>query len=121
MELKFVAAKKPEAVNVTVQRRQRLVSRIDKQIELIRHAKDGLLPRSCWAWINENGKYLLPIRYGKNPIELQNGKFAIECDGLDMVAKALEAVRQMVLNGDLDEPIGKAAKDIRAKFKEGAG
>ena len=55
MELKFVAAKKPEAVNVTVQRRQRLVSRIDKQIELIRNAKDGLLPGSCWGWINENG------------------------------------------------------------------
>lgn len=51
MELKFVAAKKPEAVNVTVQRRQRLVRRLDQQISLIQNAKDGFLPRTSWVWI----------------------------------------------------------------------
>ena len=34
MELKFVAAKKPVAVDVVTQRRQRLIRRIDQQIRV---------------------------------------------------------------------------------------
>lgn len=75
MELKFVAAKKPEAVNVTVQRRQRLVRRLDQQISLIQNAKDGFLPRTSWVWIDGDGAYFLAIKYGRNPIELKKGIF----------------------------------------------
>ena len=117
MELKFVATEKPEAVNATVQRRQRLVRRIDQQIELIRNAKHGLLPRTSWVWIDDKGKYLLHIKYGKNSIELQKGKFAIECDDVEMAAKALETVRQMVLNGALDDPIARVSGEIRMRFR----
>ncbi|GHA03575.1 hypothetical protein [Novosphingobium arvoryzae] len=116
MELKFVAAKKPEAINAIVQRRQRLVRRIDQQIDLIQNAKDGLLPRTSWAWIDDKGKYLLHIKYGKNSIELQKGKFAIECDDVEMTSKVLVTIRQMVLSGDLDDPIAQASGEIRARF-----
>lgn len=116
MELKFVAIKKPETVNVAVQRRQRLVRRIDQQISLIGSAKDGMLPRSSWVWMEDKGSYFLPVKYGRNPIELKKGMFAIQCDDIDQAAEALATVRAMVLQGDFDEQLAKASKDIRAKF-----
>ena len=68
MELKFVATKKPTAVDAVTQRRQRLVRRIDLQISLIKSAADGMLPRTSWAWMDDAGVYLVPIKYGRLPI-----------------------------------------------------
>lgn len=116
MELKFVAAKKPEAVNTTVLRRQRLVRRIDQQVSLISAAKDGMLPRTSWVWMDDKGSYFLPIKYGRNPIELKKGMFAIQCDSIDHAAEVFTAMRASVLTGDLDEQLSKASVEIRAKF-----
>lgn len=117
MELKFVAAKKPDVVNTAVQRRQRLVRRLDQQISLIKSTADGMLPRASWIWMDDKGAYFLPTKYGRNSIELKKGMFSIECSSLDEAAQALAAVREMVLNGDLDDQLAKASKDIRARFK----
>ncbi|WP_146107645.1 hypothetical protein [Porphyrobacter sp. HT-58-2] len=116
MEFKFVAAKKPEAVNVAVQRRQRLVRRLDQQISLIQNAKDGFLPRTSWVWMDGDGTYFLPIKYGRNAIELKKGMFAIQCDTIEHAAEALSVLRSMVLEGDLDEQLSKASSEIRTKF-----
>jgi len=116
MELKFVAAKKPETVDVTVKRRQRLVRRLDQQINLIKSATDGMLPRASWVWIDEKGAYYLPIKYGRNPIELKKGMFAIQCDSVEGAAEALNSVRAMALQGDFDTQLAKASTEIRAKF-----
>lgn len=116
MELKFVAAKKPEAVNISIQRRQRLVRRLDQQISLIHNAKDSFLPRTSWVWMNDDGAYFLAIKYGRNPIELKKGMFAIQCESLETATSALSQVRAMVLNGDFDEQLATASSDIRAKF-----
>lgn len=117
MELKFVAAKKPDVVNTAVQRRQRLVRRLDQQISLIKSTADGMLPRASWIWMDDKGAYFLPVKYGRNPIELKKGMFAIQCASLDDAAQALAAVREMVLNGEMDEQLAKASKDIRARFR----
>lgn len=117
MELKLVAAHKPEAINVVVQRRQRLVRRIDQQIGMVENAKDGFLPRTSWIWTDSNGIFFLPIKYGRNPIELKKGMFAIQCDGIEHAAEVLGTVRAMVLNGDFDAELEKASAAIRAKFK----
>jgi hypothetical protein len=119
VELKFVTAKKPENVNTAVQRRQRLVRRLDQQISLIKSAADGMLPRASWVWMDEKGSYFLPVKYGRNPIELKKGMYAVQCDTIEGAGQALAAVREMVLNGDLDDQLAKASKDIRAKFKAG--
>jgi len=116
MELKFVAVKKPEIINVAAQRRQRLVRRMDQQIGLLKSAKDGLLPRTSWAWIDDKGNYLLSLKYGRQPIELKKGMFAIECESIDVALDALTKLRAMVLDGDFDEQLAKASMDIRAKF-----
>jgi len=117
MELKFVATKKPAAVDVVTQRRQRLIRRIDQQISLIKSATDLGVPRTSWVWMDEAGAYLVPIKYGRQPIELKKGMFAIECKDSNDVSNALETVRQMVLNGTLDEQLAQASGEIRARFK----
>lgn len=116
MELKFVAAHKPEAINVAVQRRQRLVRRIDQQIGMVENLKDGFLPRTSWIWTDSEGIFFLPIKYGRNPIELKKGMFAIQCDSIEAAAAALSQMRTMVLNGDFDDQLAKASAAIRAKF-----
>jgi hypothetical protein len=118
MELKFVAAKKPESGNVALQRRQRLVRRIDDQINLIQNAKDGFLPRTSWVWMDDKGAYLLAIKYGRNPIQFEKGMFAIQCESMEHAAATLGVVRTMVLNGDFDACLSQASADIRAKFSK---
>jgi hypothetical protein len=46
MELKFVAAKKPETGDPIVQRRHRLVRRLDQQISLMKSNMDAT-PLNC--------------------------------------------------------------------------
>jgi len=118
MELKFVATKKPVAVDVVTQRRQRLIRRIDQQISIIKSAADGMLSRTSWAWMDENGAYFLPIKYGRNSIELQKGMFAIQCDCIEDVEQGLTAIRAMVLQGEFDTQLQKASTEIRSKFSK---
>lgn len=117
MDLKFVPATKPGPVSPAVKRRQRLVQRLDQQIGCCKAAKEGLLPRSSWAWSNESGGYFLPIKYGRQQIELKKGMFSVDCPDLDHVEHALCTIRAMVLNGDFDDQLAKAANEIRTRFQ----
>lgn len=116
--MKFVATKKPTAVDALIQRRQRLIRRIDQQISLIKSATEGMLSRTSWAWMDENGTYFLPIKYGRNSIELQKGMFAIQCDCIEDVGQGLTAIRAMVLQGEFDTQLKKASTEIRSKFSK---
>jgi len=120
MELKFVAAKKPEAVNVTIQRRQRLVRRLDQQIAMIKNAKDGVLPRTSWMWMDEQGTCFLHIKYGSKIIELQKGMFAIQCDDVGEAASSLETIRHLVLTGGVDGQLSQVSAGIRSRFRPNA-
>lgn len=117
MELKFAATARPDKASADVLRRQKLVRRIDQQIGYVHQIIEGKQPRAAWAWMDEAGTYFLPIKYGRQPLELKKGMFSIQCADLDHVEAALCAVRAMVLQGDLDDQLAKASTDIRAKFK----
>lgn len=116
MELKFVAAKRPEKANATVLRRQKLVRRIDQQVTYVRQMIDGQEVRAAWAWMDEAGSYFLPIKYGRHSLELKKGMFAIQCPDLDHAEAALCTIRDMVLNGDFDDQLVKVSADIRSRF-----
>lgn len=92
------------------------ISRIDQQIGYVRQMIEGKQPRAAWAWIDEAGIYFLPIKYGRQPIELKKGMFSIQCQDLDHVEAALCTVRAMVLQGDFDAQLQKASTDIRSRF-----
>ncbi|MCZ8370935.1 MAG: hypothetical protein O9293_13410 [Porphyrobacter sp.] len=118
MELKFAATARPNKASADVQRRQKLVRRIDQQIGYVRQMIEGGQPRGAWVWMDEAGTYLLPIKYGRQPLELKKGMFSIQCSDLDSVEAGLCTVRAMVLQGDIDDQLAKASAEIRAKFKE---
>jgi hypothetical protein len=76
----------------------------------------GKQPRAVWLWMDDTGTYFLPIKYGRQPIELKKGMFSVQCADLDQAEAALCTIRAMVLQGDLDDQLAKASTDIRAKF-----
>ena len=119
MELKFVAATKPGPVSANVKRRQKLVQRIDQQISYCEAMKAGQMPRAAWAWMDEAGSYFVPIRYGRQQIELKKGMFSIQCKNVSEVEEALGAVKAMVLSGEFDQQLAKASAEIRNKFRGG--
>lgn len=116
MELKFAAAAKPETVSIAVQRRQRLVGRIDQQIGYVRTMIAGETSRASWVWMDEKGLYFVPIKYGRQPIELKKGMFSVQCSNLDEAEAALCTFRAMTLDGQLDDHLAKASTEIRKKF-----
>ena len=118
MELKFVATAKPKQINAAVQRRQKLIGRIDQQVGYVRQMIEGKQPRAAWAWQDETGTYFLPIKYGRQTLELKKGMQAVQCADLDHVEDALCTIRAMVWQGEFDELLAKASSEIRGKFKK---
>ncbi len=116
MELKFAATARPDKASADVQRRQKLVQRIDQQIGYVRQLVEGKQPQAAWVWMDQAGTYFLPIKYGRQTIELKKGMFSIQCVDLDQAEAALCTVRAMVLQGELDAQLTKASKDIRSRF-----
>jgi hypothetical protein len=116
MDLKFAATARPEKASADVQRRQKLARRIDQQIGYVRQMVEGKQPRAAWLWMDEAGTYFLPIKYGRQPIELKKGMFSVQCADLDQAEAALCTIRAMVLQGELDAQLTKASKDIRSRF-----
>ena len=117
--LNLVSDTKPLVTNPVVKRRQRLVDGINRQIAMI-STTEGEQAKSKgvgqWWWMTDDGSYLVAIKYGKRPLELAKGKFAISCPTTDDVRASLESVRESVLKRDLDEVLEKKAQEIRAKF-----
>ncbi len=117
MKLKLTSKSRPKTVSPEIQRRERLIHRIDQQIGYIRQIIEGKKPRAAWVWMSADGTYYLPIKYGKQALELQKGMVSIECQNLDEVEHALCEVRGMVLAGKLDDQLQDASSAIREKFK----
>jgi hypothetical protein len=119
MELNFVADTKPTQVSVAVKRRQRLVQRIDQQIGYCQAMRAGQSPRAAWTWMDEAGTYFVPIKYGRQQIELKKGMFSVRCKDIDECENAFGTIRAMVLNGDFDQQLTKASGEIRKRFAGG--
>jgi hypothetical protein len=79
---------------------------------------EGKQPRAAWAWQDEAGTYFLPIKYGRQTLELKKGMQAVQCADLDHVENALCTIRAMVWQGEFDELLAKASSEIRGKFKK---
>ena len=119
--LNLVEAKRPVKDSPANNRRSRLLRQIDTQIALSEQPASQLMPdRRCWYWIDTDGKYLLAVKYGRKPVELAKGKFAIKCATIPDVKAALVKVREAVAAGEFDAALATMANEIRAKFKNRA-
>ena len=139
-QLKLTAAKKPSHISPVLQRRHKLLRRIDEQIALASaqlngstyaatrlrsytDADTGLrktaeVPKTVKAWhfVADNGKLCVHIRYGARVLELAKGKTAIEVANNKELVPTLELIKQAVFNGELDTQIETASKELRKGF-----
>jgi hypothetical protein len=114
--LNLVPIKPPTYGNPVTDRRNRLVRNINYQIELVNKFRIGEPIKKQWFWNDDEGNIYLPIKYGKNTLELGKGKFAIKCSSIDDVQRNLETVKTLTLMGNLDLILASISKNIRNKF-----
>ncbi len=137
--LKLTAAKRSTGISPQVQRRLKLIKKIDDQIALVKALATGGTyttsrfrtvkddeggSRSVeiqkkvrpWWFPTETGKIALSIRYGARVVEISKGKTAIEVASGDDLINALSVVRKAVDAGELDTQIETASIKLREGF-----
>ncbi|WP_206600299.1 DUF6641 family protein [Chromobacterium sphagni] len=138
--LKLTAAKKPTQISAVVQRRNRLVMRLREQIKLAKAEQNGTaylptklrsvtdtetgirkqvaLPKrlKSWAFVTENGKLCVNVRYGARILELAKGKTAIEVATAKELVTTFETICAAVTAEELDAAIDAASNQLRSGF-----
>ena len=134
--LKLVAATRENKTSPVLQRRQKLIKKIDEQMELAKAQANGSIysptkfknivnaetgtneykqvPKRirAWWWKNEAGKWNLVVRYGARIIELGKGKNSIELDNEAAILPTLEVIKKAVEAGELDDAITAVSKAV---------
>jgi len=127
--LTFAALPKLTAGDPVVQRRNKLIVRLQQQISLVQDP-NFTLTRQKWivdengmkqlrslqkrvrAWwrTDPTGAVVLTVRYGAKPIEFQPGKAAIVVGKKDKLIPTIETVIEAASAGDLDSVLAKMSK-----------
>ena len=108
--------------NPLIQKKSKLIERINEQIQLAKNSAYAPLHKKRikrddgstavievhkklkrWWHIGLDGKVELVIRNGNKPLELSKGKDAISLNSVADVEPTLVALKQAVLDGELDE------------------
>jgi len=137
--LKLVSATRSTHISPVMQRRQKLITKVDEQIEMAQAAANGTAFTStkfknivnaegvteykqvakkvrAWYWKNDAGKWNLVVRYGARIIELSKGKNSIELLSETDVIPTLELLKTIISNGELDEAIKSVSKVVELKL-----
>jgi hypothetical protein len=129
--LNIVALPKTSS-NPTLDRRNRVIARLEEQKLLLREpgyqrvvrswsnneagekalveSKQRVLP---WWAVQPNGSYVFFIRSGWKPIEFEKGKAAIAVHSLEKLPSVIDTLIAAVRNGELDEQLAQASKQAR--------
>ena len=138
--LKLVSATRATHISPVMQRRQKLIAKIDEQIEMAQAAANGTAFKPtkfknvvnaetgekqyqqvakkvrAWYWKNDAGKWNLVVRYGARIIELAKGKNSIELENEAAILPTLDLIRKAAEAGELDEAITKVSKVVELKL-----
>ena len=139
-KLKLVASKRERNLSPIMLRRQKLATKIEEQLQLVRAQKNGTLfaPKRLktvtneagervvvettkrvkeWFWTTPTNKINLSLRYGSKTLSLNSkGANAIEFGTQDELIETLVLLQQVVIGGELDEAINNASDKLRAGF-----
>jgi len=141
--LKFVNAKRlVSKTDPTQFRRQKMIKRLDEQIEMASALVEGRLPLITrtrrvrdsetserqlvessatvrqWWFVSETGKTAVQLRYGSRVITLAKNRNAVEVSGNSELLSVLQTLKTAVAAGELDQEIAVAADMVRARFKK---
>ena len=120
-KLNLVAYERESSRDPKIQRRKKLIAKIEEQIQLAtdpnfqptktKWIKDEYgsdqkvtVPKRVKRWWHESldGSVVLTIRYGSKPLEFAKGKAGIALEKTDAVVPTLEQFKAGVANGELD-------------------
>jgi len=141
--LKLVTSQKQRTISPIVQRRQKLIDKIDEQLKSCEAQKAGeeYAPKRMrtytnkhtgermtveavkrvknWFWIADDGKINLSIKYGSKTLTLnKKGANAIQLATGDELIAALSSLKAAVADGELDEAINEVSSITRDGFKK---
>ena len=141
--LKLVTSQKQRTISPIVQRRQKLIDKIDEQLKSCEAQKAGeeYAPKRMrtytnkhtgermtveavkrvknWFWIAEDGKINLAVKYGSKTLTLnKKGANAIQLATGDELIAALSSLKAAVADGELDEAINEVSSITRDGFKK---
>jgi len=138
---KLIAAKRPVQLSPVVQRRNKVIKRIQEQILLATAMQNGNsyaptkvktvvdaetgetktvnVPKRIKAWFftTETGKLCVNVRYGAKVVEIAKGKNAIELAKAEDLVATLETLKQAISNGELDIQFEAVSKPVKAAKK----
>ena len=140
--LKLTAAVKPQKVSITQFRRNKLVARIQEQIQLataqqqgqdfvvkqMRSSKDAVtgLRQTVeatkrvkpWWFVTDAGKLAVSVRYGAKVLSLNSkGLASVEVENTAALVPTLEVLKAAVEAGELDAAMEAASSKMRQAFK----
>ena len=141
--LKLVTSKKHISISPVLHLRNKIICKIQEQIDLCVAKKDGNVyaPKQLktftdkhtgerktiesvkrvkeWFWINETGKINLAIKYGSKTLMLnKKGANAIEVSTGDELISTLKNIKLAIENGELDESISEVSNATKLAFKK---
>lgn len=116
--LKLTVSKVKPKLDVSAQRRKRLVTQIEKQIKFVDQTSQGKSPRGRWWFEDEDGKLILSIKYGRTALELAKGKNAIVCEALPELVEALEKAKNAAASGSFDDQLAAISEQVRKRFSK---
>lgn len=141
--LKLVTSQKHRTISPIVQRRQKLIDKIDEQLKSCEAQKAGeeYAPKRMrtytnkhtgermtveavkrvknWFWIADDGKINLSIKYGSKTLALnKKGANAIQLTSGDELITVLSSLKAAVAEGELDEAINDVSSITRDGFKK---
>ena len=136
--LKVLSKSKPQPhLNPIHLRREKLISNIENQMELIEKPKSIYLKKikrvrdsetgrmkevevdkrvSRWFW-EEHRKFYFQIKYGSAVVEIKKGKATIECKDKQDLIDTLFKLRESCENGELDNILQTIGSDISKRFR----
>jgi hypothetical protein len=138
--LQFSNDAKPLKQPAIVQRRNKLITRIWEQIELLKSIENGgefvvrrlknvkdmggivkrvPMPKRIkpWWFTNNIGILCVTIRYGSATLEIYPGKPVIQAKNTKELLNILTLIKQAVADGELDQQIEKASGALKLNFQ----
>ena len=113
LAVQIAAAKAQAGGDTFVATRKKLV--LDSETKARKVVETPVRFKQWWS-VGPTGTIVLGLRYGAKPIELAKGKSGIECNSMEELIAALEAVKDAVTAGELDAQIEATSGSLRAGF-----
>jgi len=141
--LKLITSARNKSISPIVHRRNKLISKLDEQLQIATSKRDGTLfaPKRIkiytdnatgerksieitkrlkeWYWTNEAGKLNLSVRYGSAVLPLnKKGANAIELTNGTELIGTLHKLKDAVIAGEFDDAISEVSDATRKAFNK---